>query len=96
MTGDMICNVGFNSDELAKAFAAFGESIKKTQGELKCYSEAMRKLLVEKAMASFYTLVEDYTQASFLTRWYYKRKIEKMKYVMPELVKMVKDAFKEE
>lgn len=82
-------------ESLCDAMRGFAEVAEESAKVFEGYSKAMSKLMLENALSSFYTQVEHYIQAPFLIKWWYKRKLNKMKYVLPELIRMVKETYEE-
>jgi hypothetical protein len=62
------------ADALIEAFEMFNKSMEESHEMLEHFSEAIYQQIVREVASRFFDYVEKFTCASFLTRWYWKRK----------------------
>ena len=75
-------NVDVIANNLANAFAEFGKA---SEEAAKCCSSAIRTVTASAVVSELERLVCKYEKASFITRWYWKRRIKKLNLAFDEL-----------
>ena len=73
-------------------FVKTSEEIAKNLAE---YNKVMSRYALERVVDYFLDCIKRYVQATFLTKWWYKRKLNKAKEILPELEKMITEAWEE-
>lgn len=62
------------ADALIDAFENFNKIMEMSQDVFKKFNEVVNKELARQCVYKFLTYAEKYANASFITRWYWKRK----------------------
>ena len=70
------------ANNLANAFAEFGKA---SEEAAKCCSSANRTVTASAVVSELERHVCKYEKASFITRWYWKRRIKKLNLAIDEL-----------
>lgn len=70
---------------------AFAELGKASEDAAKCFSSAIRSATISAIANEMERLILKYEQASFLTRWYWKRRIKKLCVGIDELKVMLNE-----
>lgn len=70
------------ANNLANAFAEFGKA---SEEAAKCCSSAIRTVTASAVVSEFERLVCKYEKASFITRWYWKRRIKNLTWLLMNL-----------
>lgn len=74
------------SNEIANDLInAFVELNKASEQAAKCFSSAIRTTTASAVISEMERLVHKYEQASFITRWYWKKRIKKFGLAIDEL-----------
>lgn len=81
-----------NAEELISAFEKFNESAKHMNEAMISFNHEIRLQMAQQAVEKFLGYVEKYTAATFITRWWWKRKV----FNMAEAVWQVSELINEE
>lgn len=73
------------ADEIIDAFGKFNENIETSRDMLERFNSVVSKEMARQVVDKFIVYVEKYTCATFVTRWYWKRKAFKMAQAVKEV-----------
>ena len=80
------------TEDMTKAFEQLNESIKSISYTfIKGFNKVVSKEVCRQIVAKFLDTMEKYTEATFITRWYWKRKVYKMLDTLKELSELMKE-----
>lgn len=72
--------------ELAKEFEGFANGMQDLTDYLNKFNKTFAQILVENVATRYLNLVEKYANASWITRWYWRRRLKRFNdYTLPEL-----------
>lgn len=78
-------------DGLIDAFGKFNENIETSRDMLERFNSVVNQEMARQVVDKFLGYVEKYTCATFITRWYWKRKAFKMAQTVKELSDFLND-----
>ena len=79
------------TEDMTKAFEQLNESVKSMSYTfIKRFNKVVSKEVCRQIVAKFLDTAEKYTEATFITRWYWKRKVYKMLDALKGLSELVK------
>lgn len=73
------------ADALIDAFGKFNENIETSRDMLERFNSVVSQEMARQVVDKFLGYVEKYTCATFITRWYWKRKAFKMAQTVKEV-----------